>query len=1365
MAASSTETVKLQQHLDLLREQYVKLQQRHADLEQKYARLLATSGTVGPDHFVSRLLKVVADLYDKSLYSDIDIVLGDRRMSGHRFVLAARSRHWAQDETLMSVNELDLSHMTPFVAGSLVRWVYTDSVILPSDQTAMIELLAATNKYHLTQLKEKCEGALVSSVTVRNCIKLYQASEEHSAESLKKYCLQMISSHWNNLNTSDFAEMSAPLLYEVFKAHTNYPLHLAIQHCREDVVFLYLIEFNSQLPGKLNECDSEGNLPLNLALLHRHEGIASTLVTNNCDLDVLDEEGNSLLQLAILRGDTFSASFLIKNGASTILPRKSTQETPLHLVAAYNPSQALTNVPSAGVKEAPWPSESMAQIASLLLEYHANPDSQDSAGNTPLQRAIQADNEDVFTILLINPVLNLELRNNDADTALWLALKKLDNGYLKSGDPTEYDHTFAARLIQRGANIDAMDSRTGNSTLHQAILESKEAAAVFLVHKGALPNSKNLKGEAPIHLAAMNGLHMLVGVLLENGADPNQQTALKPRPPKPVLTPSVKTPPTSRQSSKDLMSPTALEALSSLSYSAQANSNFSTDGTSGYGSRPHTPQSVHSRTPQSVHSRTPQLQSSQPHSLYNMDQMSQTLQMIGGAAMATDSPSFPRASNPFNSNPFGSDSEDEEDTPPPSPSGYHVSYPPSSEGSGMTPTLRAQPLQRNSSAQATPPIHHPPGKAGPPSATPPVKPPTPPAEKDFIEPAQEFDTTFDPGQRTALHLAIVHQHPEVVKVLLKHKGTSSFGKLEIGLNINLRDGLEETPLSLALWTNQFLVAQELMDAGADIESIDSDSPSMLYVAIVREKAKAARYLLDNGADFKKRTPLNESFLIAAIRHRLEDVADRLCELGVDVNQADHSGNSPLWVALRSKQEAVAARLIVHGCDPNSWHRAPDGSTLTLLHRAILLHDTTSACFLIRRGADINSPSRPGSSGEGVFSPPLHMACERGLQEVVRCLVEHQADINVKDTEGRCAIHVSILNKQPRCSDILLTQENLDLTARDKQNQTPFAVAMATKDNQIGLSILNREPSAAEQVDSRGQNFLHLAVLNEDTEGVIFLLSVRADVNSKVHNPTLNTPLHYAVKGGSEMLVRHLLLAGAKVTDVDNHQRCVLHMAVEGDFPTILSVLLENATDPDLLDEGGSNALHLAMQLGHLNCCKVLLEESEINLLSLNMKGQTCLHLLAKHGKENAAAIFSMLLATAPRFPLDKQDNDGNTPLLLAYLNGGTALCDSLVLAGAHPSIPNKQGLSIFNVPVATKQLLFRILEQITSEPNWLEGNFCQNCNLKFNISHRKHHCRHCGRLLCKQCTNHQMPILKFDLSKAVRVCEVCSDLFKIGASR
>ena len=84
-------------------------------------------------------------------------------------------------------------------------------------------------------------------------------------------------------------------------------------------------------------------------------------------------------------------------------------------------------------------------------------------------------------------------------------------------------------------------------------------------------------------------------------------------------------------------------------------------------------------------------------------------------------------------------------------------------------------------------------------------------------------------------------------------------------------------------------------------------------------------------------------------------------------------------------------------------------------------------------------------------------------------------------------------------------------------------------------------------------------------------------------------------------------------------------------------------------------------------------------------------MLAATPRENAATLFEMLMRVAPSFSLDRQDSDGNTPLFLAYSGGCTTLCDSLVQYSAHPGIANKQNLSIFNAPVATKQLLFRIL--------------------------------------------------------------------------
>lgn len=89
-------------------------------------------------------------------FSDISIQLSDRTFPGHRFVLATRSSHWSlSDETLNTTDTLDLSHLSPHVAVLLLRWVYTDAIFLPSDQTAIIELLSATNQYQLKQLKEK----------------------------------------------------------------------------------------------------------------------------------------------------------------------------------------------------------------------------------------------------------------------------------------------------------------------------------------------------------------------------------------------------------------------------------------------------------------------------------------------------------------------------------------------------------------------------------------------------------------------------------------------------------------------------------------------------------------------------------------------------------------------------------------------------------------------------------------------------------------------------------------------------------------------------------------------------------------------------------------------------------------------------------------------------------------------------------------------------------------------------------------------------------------------------------------------------------------------------------------------------------
>ena len=121
----------------------------------------------------------------------------------------------------------------------------------------------------------------------------------------------------------------------MFKKRSEYPLHLAIEHRRDDVVFLYLIEFSKVLASCLAQRDLDGVLPLHLALALRNAGIAETLIQHGSNVDQLDSRDNSLLHLAIRAGDLFTANMLISKGSQTDL-QSHDKSTVLHLSAAYS---------------------------------------------------------------------------------------------------------------------------------------------------------------------------------------------------------------------------------------------------------------------------------------------------------------------------------------------------------------------------------------------------------------------------------------------------------------------------------------------------------------------------------------------------------------------------------------------------------------------------------------------------------------------------------------------------------------------------------------------------------------------------------------------------------------------------------------------------------------------------------------------------------------------------------------------------------------------------------------------------------------------------------------------------------------------
>ena len=69
----------------------------------------------------------------------------------------------------------------------------------------------------------------------------------------------------------------------------------------------------------------------------------------------------------------------------------------------------------------------------------------------------------------------------------------------------------------------------------------------------------------------------------------------------------------------------------------------------------------------------------------------------------------------------------------------------------------------------------------------------------------------------------------------------------------------------------------------------------------------------------------------------------------------------------------------------------------------------------------------------------------------------------QDAEAKGPVHHAIMNQHAVIISLLMSHPRLDLTLKDIQGLSPFAIAMTTKNNKAAQAILDREPTACEQV--------------------------------------------------------------------------------------------------------------------------------------------------------------------------------------------------------------------------------------------------------------------------------------------------------------
>jgi len=103
-----------------------------------------------------------------------------------------------------------------------------------------------------------CELKLVPLITRENATAIFQQADELKAPYLRRAALDVILNEFNAIPVEDLNSLDSKLLAEIYQEKSDYPLHMAVEHGRNEVVFLLLL---SDIKEMIDEKDSEGKSP------------------------------------------------------------------------------------------------------------------------------------------------------------------------------------------------------------------------------------------------------------------------------------------------------------------------------------------------------------------------------------------------------------------------------------------------------------------------------------------------------------------------------------------------------------------------------------------------------------------------------------------------------------------------------------------------------------------------------------------------------------------------------------------------------------------------------------------------------------------------------------------------------------------------------------------------------------------------------------------------------------------------------------------------------------------------------------------------------------------------------------------------
>ena len=137
------------------------------------------------------------------VYTDVVIKCKDKTFDVHRVIIASQSpffklklERWETDDRSIDMFDLD-----PQIVEAIIKFMYAEKI--PNISTLAPDLLAASEQYQLSALKNLCEKTLMKKLTDSSAPSLLKLAISHNAQDLQAKVLEYINLH---LVTAKMAE-------------------------------------------------------------------------------------------------------------------------------------------------------------------------------------------------------------------------------------------------------------------------------------------------------------------------------------------------------------------------------------------------------------------------------------------------------------------------------------------------------------------------------------------------------------------------------------------------------------------------------------------------------------------------------------------------------------------------------------------------------------------------------------------------------------------------------------------------------------------------------------------------------------------------------------------------------------------------------------------------------------------------------------------------------------------------------------------------------------------------------------------------------------------------------------------------------